>query len=562
MGYEPVERNGDHQYSLHATRRWGIGLMVSILVLLFVFLISTKSGADNNRVRSQDKSSSLIGSCGEPILELKSSSFLEGLKHGAVAADHPICSNVGLAILRDAGGNAIDAAVAVALCLGVANPASSGLGGGAFILVHADEPNLEALPPFIDATTNSLPSKSGKTTEVIDCREVAPAAATRDMYKKSELASEQGGLAVGVPGELRGLELAHARHGRLPWAKVVEPVIKLAEKGVPVNPNLAAEIQIVATHFSQPSNKGVDFGLRSFLTKRDSWDSPLIEGDLLQNPTLAKTLRAIRDGGSDALYKGVRAAQLAQDIQNAGGIVTQDDIENYKATLRTPIVAHDINGFSIVGVPPPSSGGAAIVGAARFLAGFSSPLASFPDTLSVHRMVEACKHVFSIRMSLSDPAFDNDTVIDAVNDMVSGPYMEELRKITRDNETLPLSQYGGTKWAQLSETDTTMKTTDAKEGDRRRLAGRRFGYLNDGGTSHFSIVDRDGNAVSMTTSVNTYFGSKVISKSQGIVLSNTMDDFANPGAPNHFGKLCHVLLYVHDFIVHLESELHEDDVMD
>lgn len=554
MGYEPVETNGDYQYSLYATRRWGIGLMLSILVLLSVFLIGTKIGTDNAHLRYQDKSSSSIESCGEPIMQLKSSSVLEGLKHGAVAADHPVCSNIGLAILRDAGGNAIDAAVAVALCLGVANPASSGLGGGAFILIHADEPNSEALPPFVDATTNSHPSTSGKITEVVDCREVAPAAATRDMYKgKSELASEQGGLAIGVPGELRGLELAHARHGRLPWAKVVEPAMELAEKGVPVNPNLATEIKIMATHFGQPSNKGIDFGLRSFLTKRDSWDSPLVEGDLLKNPTLAETLRAIRNGGSDALYKGVRAAQLAQDIQNAGGIVTQNDIESYKATLRTPIVAHDIHGFSIAGVPPPSSGGAAIVGAARFLAGFSSPLASFADTLSVHRMVEACKHVFSIRMSLSDPAFDKDTVTDAINDLVTGPYMEELRKITRDNETLPLSQYGGTKWAQLSEADTAMKATDAKEGDRRRLGGRHFGYLNDGGTSHFSIVDRDGNAVSMTTSVNTYFGSKVISKSQGIVLSNTMDDFANPGAPNHFGKICHVLLLcVRNFIVHHE----------
>jgi gamma-glutamyltranspeptidase len=516
-----------------------MGLLVAILVLLLVVVIGTKSGGNNAGVRSpnQDKSLSSVESCGDPIMTLKSSSVLEGLTHGAVAADHPVCSNVGLKILRDEGGNAVDAAVAVALCLGVANPASSGLGGGAFILIHADEPTHSAveLPPFVDATTNSHSTKSGKITEVIDCREVAPAAATRDMYKgKSELASEQGGLAIGVPGELRGLELAHARHGRLSWAAVVEPAMELAEKGVPVNPNLANEIKIMATIFSSASNKNIDFGLRSFLTKQDSWDSPLVEGDLLKNPTFANTLRAIRDGGSDALYKGDRAMQLAQDIQNAGGIVTQQDIENYRATLRSPVVAHDIHGFSIVGVPPPSSGGAAIVGAARFLAGYKSPLASFADTLSVHRMVEACKHAFSIRMSLSDPAFNSDTVTAAVNDLVTGPYIEELRKITRDNETLPLSLYGGTRWSQLSEADITTSTTDAKEGDRRRLA-RRFGYLNDGGTSHFSIVDQDGNAVSMTTSVNTYFGSKVMSKSQGIVLSNTMDDFANPGRPDHFG---------------------------
>jgi hypothetical protein len=154
----------------------------------------------------------------DPIKALQNSSSLEDLKHGAVASDHEICSQVGTSILRD-GGNAVDAAVATILCLGVANPASSGLGGGAFILIHSDKINYEnrahqrGFPPFHDATSGTIIDSNGKITEVIDCREIAPAAATVDMFAtKPVSASSFGGLAVAVPGELRGLELAHARH--------------------------------------------------------------------------------------------------------------------------------------------------------------------------------------------------------------------------------------------------------------------------------------------------------------------------------------------------------------
>lgn len=553
MEYEPVnDFRGDRPLFLRRGR-----FLAVVLALSFVFVFwagtqwgargvqvsspSTSASRSPSRIRNSSSSSSQDGSQneGDTLTKLKASSVLSGIKHGAVATDHEVCSDMGLEILKQ-GGNAVDASVTVALCLGVANPASSGLGGGAFMLIHADalsDFNNSSLPPFVDAreksTTNKPRSQSGKTSEVIDCREVAPAAANKGMYQHlPKEASEQGGLAVGVPGELKGLELAHARYGRLPWNQVVQPALDLAESGVRVNANLAHEIRIMASHFRRTPD--IDFGLKQLLSKKNSWYSHLTEGDVLQNPALASTLRAIRDGGSDALYKGPRAAELARDIQNSGGIVTQQDIENYRPILRTPLVAHGIQGFSIVGVPPPSSGGAAIIGAARFLAGYSLPVATFADSLSIHRMVEACKHAFSVRMSLSDPVFDEKTVSAAVNDLVTGPYIDKLRRATRDNETLPLQEYGGAKWAQLKDSDAASTATDAKEGDRRRLASR-FGYLNDGGTSHFSIVDEDGNAVSMTSSVNTYFGSKVISKSQGIVLSNTMDDFATPGRPNHFG---------------------------
>jgi len=306
-----------------------------------------------------------------------------------------------------------------------------------------------------------------------------------------------------------------------------------------VNPNLAYEIQFFST-FSKSVNfdHEVTSYLRKILTKDDNWDHPLLEGDVLLNPRLGDLLAAIRDEGSKALYTGETAEKLASDIQKVGGIVTYEDLEGFRATLRSPVVGRRVNGISLVGVPPPSSGGAVIIGATRFLSGFESPLSMYSDTLSVHRRVEALKHAFAIRMSLSDPRFNSQVVADAVLDLVENDYMEELRTMLhQENSTLPLSKYGGSKWAQLHDTDGAKDASDAHEGDRRGrlLNGQRFGYLNDHGTSHFSIVDEDGNAVAVTTSVNTYFGSSFISPSTGVLLSSTMADFGNPGKPDPFG---------------------------
>jgi gamma-glutamyltranspeptidase len=548
-------RNDAGRSSSPSPRRWRL-IGVVLLVALTVVTVSVgKRRSSGDVVTGGDAATLNTGddslTCDDPVMALKPESSIAGLESGAVATDHPLCSKLAARVLMELGGSAADAAVAAALCLGVANPASSGMGGGAFVLVHADpspagggEGSDGGMPPFRDertpATSSAATAATGKVTEVIDCREVAPGAAGRDMYRDAPAtASVLGGLAAAVPGELRGLELLHARHGRLPWADVVRPAAELARNGVAVNPNLAREIGLEAGAF-RDGGDAVDYGLRQLITKRDNWGRPLQEGDIMKNHRLAETLEAIMEHGSDALYTGKRAEALAQDIRDAGGIVTKEDLEAYRPTLRSPVVAHDVHGFSIVGVPPPSSGGAAIAGAARFLSGFQLPLSSYADTLSVHRFVEACKHVFAIRMSLSDPAYNTDRVQEAVTDLVEGSYMESLRQAHLDNATLPLSRYGGSKWAQLKDTDGAKNASDAQEGDRRRLLhgrklARRFGYLNDGGTSHFSIVDKDGNAVAMTTSINTYFGSKVVSLSTGIVLSNTMDDFANPGRPNFFG---------------------------
>lgn len=508
---------------------------------------------------------------------LKRASSREGLPHGAVASDHPVCSAVGRDVMELRGGNAVDAAVATVLCLGVANPASSGLGGGAFLLIRANRTHFEerqserqsrmtsggggsgsgsgsntsgAGPDFIDARDGDDDAAGGDDgpymTEVIDCREAAPGRASRDMYEGlPESASAVGGLAVAVPGELRGLELAHSRHGRLPWRDVVEPARRLATEGVAVGRHLAGDIKLVMT-VGMPSY-GDSPSLRRHLTTDGDPEKYLREGDVLTNAGLGRTLRAVAEGGADALYRGERAETIARDVRARGGVLTAKDLEEYMPILRSPIHA-DVSGFTVVGIPPPSSGGAVLIGAARFLSGYAAPLAAEGDTLSVHRTVEAMRHAFSIRMSLSDPDYDGTNVTrDAVHDLLRGGYMESLRRLTRDDGTLPLSQYGGAKWAQLHDADLSTDAKDAHEGDRRhrqlrdgnqprkRRLARPFGYLDDSGTSHVSVVDSEGNAVSVTSSVNGLFGSWVFSEKTGVSLGNTMDDFGVPGRANFFG---------------------------
>ena len=488
---------------------------------------------------------------------LASQSLIADLRHAAVATDQAVCSAMATKIMLDLGGNAVDAAVTAALCLGVANPSSSGIGGGAFLLVHAPVLNDDNLPEFIDArdddsNSTTTTDTSSIATEVIDCRETAPAAAFAEMFDESNgvpsNASVLGGLAVAVPSELRCLELAHARFGKLEWSAVVAPVTALAQQGVPVSPYLAHVLQQQAAKYTQvqdddDGNAGDwDYGLRALVTRTNHWKTVLTEGEMIHNYALGETLRAIQEHGVDAFYRD-NAEDLAQEIQQAGGIVTADDLLNYRAVLRSPVTTR-ANGLRLVGVPPPSSGGAVVLGAVQFLSGFQLPLASLASTLSQHRLVEACKHGFAVRLSLSDPDYNTATVQEAVRDLTSEEYMRSLRETAyRDNETLPLSMYGGAKWAQLQDSDASSaaNATDMQEGDRRRRLQKQrkllqpFGYLEDRGTSHFSIVDRHGHAVAMTTSINTVFGSAVRSPSTGIIFGNTMDDFGKPGKANTFG---------------------------
>jgi len=234
----------------------------------------------------------------------------------------------------------------------------------------------------------------------------------------------------------------------------------------------------------------------------------------LTQPQLADTLEAVMQNGANAVYTGYRASKLARDIQKAGGIISIHDLHNYKPTLRSPLIAKDVHGFTLVGAPPPSSGGAAIIGAARFLVGYKERRSQFGTALSKHRMVEAMRHAFAIRMSLSDPLYHTNDTNAAVRALIHGKHMEALRGFTMDNDTLPLSRYGGI-WAKLTDGQGNDQVgMDAKVSDR---------WLENHGTTHLSVVDKDGNAVAITSSLNTIFGSGVVSESTGILLNNQMD---------------------------------------
>lgn len=437
----------------------------------------------------------------------------------AVASDQAPCSRLGRDALQLYGGNAVDAAVVVGLCLGVVNPASSGLGGGAFATMSVNN-----------------------ETVVLDCREEAPGLASENMFQSAS--SESGGLAIPVFAELHCWTEMHSRYGLLPWKDVVMLVVDFAEpSGTIVGEYLATEIGALARLcLKKPEDircETANKSLVNLITKNGDWNHPLQAGDALINRALMETLKNIADQGIVALYRGEHAEQIVQTISRYGGVVSQADLLSYKAKWRKPIMAH-VGDFEVISVPPPSSGGAAVIGILRFL--LSSPsLASFPETLSQHRFVEASKHIFAIRMHFSDPDYNSAIVEEAVSDLVNSTYISEyILRGHRYDETgvQRLSAYGGQKWAQLNDLDAVPShtITDAHEGDRRRSLSK-FGYLNDGGTSHFCIVDSFGNAVSMTSSVNTNFGSHVHDPTTGIIFSNTMDDFSSPGTANHYGLI-------------------------
>ena len=417
---------------------------------------------------------------------------------GAVAADEPRCSAVGADALAD-GGSAVDAAVAAALCLGVTHPHSSGVGGGAFMVVY---------------------SNNG-SSEVLEFRERAPNAASRDMFANVSNVStgdgsasvvenasrarpsEVGGAAAAVPAELHGLRLAWERHGVLPWSRLVEPAAALAD-GFAVGPELARAIAENADALRRfPATKAV------FL---HADGSPLREGDVCRNEALARTLRRVASEGPSVLRSGALAEALARDIRDAGGVMTAEDLASYEPRVLEPLRA-DALGYTVLGVPPPSSGGAAVAQILEFVSGFAKPLASAPDgALGTHRLVEAFKHAFAMRMNLGDPEVpppntsNVPNISGAVRDMLSPAFNAALRAMTKDDATLPLGAYGA-----------------------------RWNLVEDHGTTHVSVVDADRNAVAMTSTINTPFGSKVVSRSTGILLNNEMDDFSVPNETNHYG---------------------------
>jgi gamma-glutamyltranspeptidase/glutathione hydrolase len=402
-------------------------------------------------------------------------------KHGMVASTSEIASRVGVEVMKK-GGNAVDAAVAVALALAVTWPSAGNLGGGGFMLIR----------------------NADGTTEAIDYRERAPIAATRDMYldangKVVEGLSTVGYKAVGVPGTIAGLALAHKRHGRLKWADVVEPARKLAAEGFPVNQYVARTLRSKST-----TKKLAPFAESVRIFQRNGRYYEL--GEKLVQPELAATLARIEKNPRD-FYEGETAKRIVADMHAHGGLITTEDLKAYQPTIRKPLKG-SYRGYEIITMPPPSSGGIALLEMLNILEPFDLKAMGFHSSPEVHTVVEAMRRAFADRARyLGDTDFAKGV---PVNGLVSRAYADELRKTIDPVRATPSTQIGA---------DTPMPY-ESKE------------------TTHFCIVDKDGDVVSNTYTLNDSFGAGVTIKGAGFLVNDEMDDFTSkPGVPNFYGVI-------------------------
>jgi gamma-glutamyltranspeptidase/glutathione hydrolase len=408
-----------------------------------------------------------------------------------VASDEELGAKAGVEILKR-GGNAVDAAVAVAFALAVVEPAAGNIGGGGFMLVRL---------------TNGQ-------TSFLDYREVAPGAATRNMYikldgKLDEEASVIGYKSVAVPGTVAGLELAVKTYGRMKLAQVVEPAIGLAENGFTVSDKLARELREEKTGLERfPASR------RIFLN-----DGKMLKaGDTLKQPELAATLKRIAKNGAQEFYGGQTARMIAGDMRNSGGLITLKDLAAYKPKVREVLRAKYESGgheWEVVTSPPPSSGGVAIIEALNMLK--DVPLKNWDDVDSVHMVAETMRRVFADRAAyLADPDYSDVPVAG----LTASCYAKELV---------------GTIDAQKASSSKEVRAGKphacgvAAAGD----APATLVSLGEGPhTTHFSVVDAEGNAVASTYTLNDSYGSHVTSTA-GFLLNDEMDDFTTqPGVPN------------------------------
>ncbi|WP_416400333.1 gamma-glutamyltransferase [Alicycliphilus denitrificans] len=399
-------------------------------------------------------------------------------KNGMVASEQEMASRIGLNILK-AGGNAVDAAVAMGFALAVALPNAGNVGGGGFMMVH-------------DART-------GRSV-ALDFREVAPSRATRDMYLDAQGKVIDGKslythYAVGVPGTVAGMEHALKKWGTLPLSKVVAPAVALADKGFPVSETLAKILQ------QEQKNMG-----RWPATQAIFWKNgqPLRQGDTLVQKDLAQSLRLIGEQGAKAFYEGAIAQKITAEMAPHAGAITLADLKNYKVVEREP-VRGSYRGYQIVTMPPPSSGGAHLIQILNMMERWPMNQWGANSANSVHHMAESMKLAYADRSEyLGDPDF----VKVPLKGLTSKRYADQLA-------------------AGINPTQART-AKDIKPGKPQPYESDQ--------TTHFSVVDKAGNAVAVTYTLNTNFGSGIVAKGTGILLNNEMDDFsAKPGVTNAYG---------------------------
>lgn len=450
-----------------------------LLPLLAVVLASCTTGA---QTMERPSAAAAVGEArpatwGVPVSSV-TPSFATG---GMVSTTDQVASEIGAEILRR-GGNAVDAAIATHFALAVVNPEAGNIGGGGFMVVR-----------LTDGTTASL-----------DFREAAPSAATRDMFLDEEGnvtdLSLVGHLAAGVPGSVAGMWEAHRRFGSLPWAELVRPAVNLAE-GIVVHERLAQSLQSAESRLQEfPATA------EAFLI---DGRAPRV-GDRFEQPDLARTLERVASEGRDGFYRGETARLVEEEMRRGGGLITAADLAAYEARWRDPVV-FEYRGHTVISMPPPSSGGATLAQILNILEGYDLQRIGYHTPEHVHLFTEATRRAYADRNAyLADPDFVPQPTVR----MSSDEYAATRRADIRMARATPSEQVD-------PGLGPTVEGAPVEESEH---------------TTHYSIIDGDGNAVAVTTTINSLYGNRVTVAGAGFLLNNEMDDFTSkPGVPNQFG---------------------------
>ncbi|XP_046839747.1 glutathione hydrolase 1 proenzyme-like isoform X3 [Xenia sp. Carnegie-2017] len=396
--------------------------------------------------------------------------------HAAVSTDHAECSRIGRNILHH-GGSAVDSAISSMLCLGVVHPHSTGIGGGGFMLVY---------------------HRYTRFSEMIDFRENAPLLSDKDMFHGDLTKAIMGGLAVGVPGELKGMEAAWKKYGKLPWKALFLPAINLAEGGFNVSNSLSIALQVWKFQILKDKSLKEIFTYNGRLLKA---------GEMLKRPTFGRTLRIIANAGNaDPVYGGVLGQQIVNDINAHGGKFTMDDLKNYKVRFRDSI-EQSVGRGRLITTPPPTSGPVLVL-VLNILKGYNFTKDDLQSNtaLTFHRIVEAFQMAYAQRYKLADPDYEQ-SVKKVVKKLLDSKFADELRSKISDKKTFSALYYDNNGY------DVPVKK----------------------GTTHLVVVAENGDTVSVTSTVNGFFGAKFRSPILGIIYNNEMDDFSAPGIVNEFG---------------------------
>jgi len=413
-------------------------------------------------------------------------------EHGMVASVHELASRAGVEMMQ-AGGNAVDAAVATGFALAVVHPSAGNLGGGGFMLTRS----------------------SNGETHFIDFRETAPGKATATLYQDAQgnvipKLSTIGYKSVAVPGSVKGLVYAEAHYGKLNLARVMQPAIRLARQGYTLSWSDARAMSQDAGLAQFPDSR------RIFQNNGKGWH----QGDIFKQPELARTLERIAAAPED-FYTGKMARELATFVQQGGGLITTEDLGQYEVKERSP-VRGTYRGLQIISAPPPSSGGIALLEILNILEGYDLAKAGLDSAASVHLIVEAYRRAFFDRAQfLGDPEFSDLPVLQLTDKSYAAAWRKSIDPTQASNSTALTRPPVSSALAQYAAAHPVAGAP--AEGNH---------------TTHYSVVDADGNAVAVTTTLNGNFGSKVTVGSLGFLLNDEMDDFSSKaGAPNMFGLI-------------------------